>query len=1393
MMRNRTKVLLLLCAIWMLIATVSSANGSLPNDVPFDCPNSNPGPECNDSCKCKCKAGGGGPGGEGKDDGHQRPPHKDCLIGPCNSGLLSSPFGSPDRPLYRAPGTFPSPTYPTAPGESDNGKRIVTLRRQDFFAPGNGGGALELARVYNNVTVSWAANDDGRTLFGPKWALGLEMGIGGPDGGTTDKYLRLPHGGQCVLYNKGPNYWETNPAQGEALIMSWNGSEYKVQTIDPSIWYAFNGNGKLLTSRYPNGNLVRCTYDSQDRLAAVSLDHETNDIDNRSLLFEYTTVNYQGKTRDRISRVLFAPSGTVVASYSYDAYGMLFEVRNGLGEITERYVNMPAAGDASTALLSEIYAPDATGQLRMMRKYEYTWWRFVTRTYDGAGALIMANDDTNQGNLYVGQTFFPSGVGKYYILNHARNATIDQTWLANPVRRASTYTQTFLPDTNWYAESAFIKQGYDDKGNGVTYSYVSEDSNGPLFDRCRISRITKTDGSYVSYDYDQNRRISAVRHSDGRTRSAAYDGEGNTLWLRNGETTSSTFQYDSWGRMVSVTIPDIGASRYAYDSHGNVTETTDTEGVVSSFQYDSRDRLVRKTIGGLTNLFAYDQHDRLTTLTGFTGRDVCFDYDLRGRAKSLTEAGGSTTSFIYDSTGTLARVDSPDGGSVSYTHDAAGRLTGMTNERGTTTYGYDTEGRLTTETDALSRSTVYSYVERACSTCGTGGFGKLHSITDAAGRSTYYEYDSSGHLTRVTYSGSSDYVQFGYDSAGRRVSMMDTRLPAADLGGQMFTWEYDTMDRLTTETYPNGKKVAVALDGAGRRTCLADPDGNVTLYEYADLTHPRSVTAASHSLIGDVRMQLGSDGQVLQCSHGTGSTALGTDYHYDSIGRLDAINHWAGGGSICLLNEQYAFDSSSRLVRTDCTGDSGAYSRLFTYDQTGRILSEEKTVAATSSTAWRHSYSYDKCGNRTEKATFDGVSTTSIAYCYDAAGQLIGIGSAGQFPVTHDAVGNMVYRGDLDRYQIHDRDDRMVAVAYSNPAQHVEEYTYDALGRRLMRRLADGTKLRYYYDGESIVMSEEKRSQATSWRTKQIYMSYPLLPGVCLAGRENTAWSATGLAISFTDYWLYRDRMFNVRALRDCAGGLTKYNDLDAFGNGVGDTGISKGETSKEYLQSTGLYDFGQRWYDPQLGRFLEKDRMLFGVASASPVASEFLYVPRMLSNLYGFVNNAPTALVDPNGLSLWGGILGGAASIFAKLGGPLGGAAVGCVIGAFSNFVSSDGDKASAGCGCLGGAITGALSVVLPPTALMGCVSAAVGSVASNICSCGLPNGSPDELKKDIFAAAVSCVTAGVAGRIADSGGRPDDWSKEFTAVVVGQVGGMYGDAASNGLSNSDPKCCQK
>jgi len=115
---------------------------------------------------------------------------------------------------------------------------------------------------------------------------------------------------------------------------------------------------------------------------------------------------------------------------------------------------------------------------------------------------------------------------------------------------------------------------------------------------------------------------------------------------------------------------------------------------------------------------------------------------------------------------------------------------------------------------------------------------------------------------------------------------------------------------------------------------------------------------------------------------------------------------------------------------------------------------------------------------------------------------------------------------------------------------------------------------------------------------------------------------------SQTVKWLHYDRLGSVMNKSGSAGTLTDTYHQDAYGNVI--SNITTGQwassmsgrhlTTKEYDDDANLYYFWQRWYDPQVGRFVGRD----------PARG------RCRGHDYRFSRNAPTNSIDADGLRDW-------------------------------------------------------------------------------------------------------------------------------------------------------------
>jgi len=180
----------------------------------------------------------------------------------------------------------------------------------------------------------------------------------------------------------------------------------------------------------------------------------------------------------------------------------------------------------------------------------------------------------------------------------------------------------------------------------------------------------------------------------------------------------------------------------------------------------------------------------------------------------------------------------------------------------------------------------------------------------------------------------------------------------------------------------------------------------------------------------------------------------------------------------------------------------------------------------------------------------------------------------------------------------------------------IAEYGYDALTRRITQS-ASGEFRKFYYNNQWRVLEER-----VSGIVKLEYVWDPVDRWNLLRRRL----SVTEGTFAETCYVL-RDNLDPV-AIIDTVGVVKERFSYDTFGPAriltpaYGSPGTSTWTYlfHGEFLDATGLYNYGFRYYHPQLGRWPSRD----------PIEEEGGL------NLYGFVGNRPTSVVDLLGLAAW-------------------------------------------------------------------------------------------------------------------------------------------------------------
>ena len=441
--------------------------------------------------------------------------------------------------------------------------------------------------------------------------------------------------------------------------------------------------------------------------------------------------------------------------------------------------------------------------------------------------------------------------------------------------------------------------------------------------------------------------------------------------------------------------------------------------------------------------------------------------------------------------------------------------------------------------------------------------------------------DNRNRDTFCDWSDSTPDVTKTYDAAGRVLSISNSVATSA--------FSYDSSNQMLSESITisgltGAKTVAYTYDADGNRASLTDPSGSVIAYSYTARGQVASIVADGPPPLATFAYDIAGRSTSRTLENGITST-----YAYDADERLTSLTH----GSVETLT--YTYDAMHRR-----TGEarSSAPARTFGYDLTGQLIAVNQSTG-------NATFAYDAVGNRTIVTGAPGAGnyTANNLNQYTTAG---GVGA-----LTYDANGNLATGGGWT--YTHNGNSRLVGVA--GPGSVTATFGRDGRNREVKRTI-NGTTTYLIYDDWNLVA---EYNSAGSLTTRYIHG-----PRVDEILAKVTTSSTPG-----STYPL-EDGLGSTIAVTSPTGAvLERIGYTDAFGtpsfrsaSGTALPGTTTGTrflfTGREWLSQVGLYDYRNRVYSAELGRFLQTDPIRF---SAGDV------------NLYRYVANNAVNLVDPSGL----------------------------------------------------------------------------------------------------------------------------------------------------------------
>ncbi|HEU6446659.1 MAG TPA: DNRLRE domain-containing protein [Gaiellaceae bacterium] len=769
----------------------------------------------------------------------------------------------------------------------------------------------------------------------------------------------------------------------------------------------------------------------------------------------------------------------------------------------------------------------------------------------------------------------------------------------------------------------------DANGNKIEFTYVASNwqsvNNG-----WKLTQIRDTQGRITTFTYnDTIERLTKITDPTGRTYQYGYNAYGDLTSYTDPATKVTTYAYSAIGLLTRVTDPKGNQTRITYDATTNrvltvkrvtnnstgagpttsysqalrsedpvlcddaawigCAQTTDPNGNKTKYYYDPH-RLVRKVKDALGNNVSttytadfnvqtytaasgglsengYDANNNLTSSKTPTGAESKWEYNDPTHtfyASKAIDPRGNATSLAYDPNGNVREITNAASSQnkASYTYNANGTVATATDFKGnTTSYGYDGSGNLTSvDNPAPLGDTSYTY----------DALSRVATETDGKGQVTRYEYDKLDRTTKITYHDNST-ITNTYDANGNVLSMVDNTGTTS--------YEYDALNRLTKETLPGPKVNSYFYDNASNLSAFEDAGGRVN-YAYdarnllVTLTEPsgRQIT-----FVYDV------DHMRTETRYPNGITQFVV---YDAANRLQRIYAKKVASGTMLTDFTYCYQLP---LNDTCTGgvdtalrqrviDKDGNKTTYSYDVLGRLeLAEERSGAGTLLNSY--AYTYDANSNRTSQ-TVNGITTT---YNHNGADQLT---SAGTTTFSYDANGNETSRSD-GRAAVYNAKDQTTSM--TPPGGSAVPMSYSGAGQ-FRRVLAGGTS----FQQNALGLGRETTGGVSTTHIRDN-------DGFLLEQRTSSA-----------DYYVLFDGLGSVAALTDTSGNVASRYNYEPFGKWTCTLGCSV-TSPWRFLGGLGvywdvqirLYKIGTRYYDADLGRFVQADPVPGGSANAYDYADQ--------------------------------------------------------------------------------------------------------------------------------------------------------------------------------------------
>lgn len=995
------------------------------------------------------------------------------------------------------------------------------------------------------------------------------------------------------------------------------------------------------------------SYDSQGRL--IKTDQSViNENNTDHKITEFTYDSKYGSYIETVKDIdaYYSPNGEFVDSqkdYTYDILGRVLSCKDN----TDDHITTYQYDTLGTVIKS--VNPDGTEILTVP---DYANKNVIETLADGSKAKYIYDSWDNLIEEYIWHQNKNKFVlsAKYEYDNNNRNTKkYEYTNDSATKYLCTSYTYDFLGRT--------IRETLKDETGAVLSDHSTEKKIVTYNNAPCEKEIT----TYYNSDGTENSHINEYN-----------DVGGNTIRIEqeylSGKYYADNYVYDNYNRLISSSGDTVETQNYIYDNSGRLIQTKNANNNSVYYTYNSQDQLIKQTNDdGAETKYYYTPHGtnyRTDTLvdsisgTNYYSKSI-LGYDVYGniiQSKQNTNTPGETETFnisnyTYDTNNRIIMsedvIDSSNSRYSQYCYDNGGNLikafTGLTdpltivdannytanndNDYSVVSYEYDEFGNQTKYTDPLGKSEIYEY-----------SFSNLlNKKTLRNGKTVNYTYDAMGRCIKET--AGNETINYTYNAFGKLSSVKDA------LGTTSFN--YDLLNRIVSETrndVDNNRDYKSQYEYSGSGVTdykLLTKSRNSTelqtsvheTYEYNNLKLLSKLThsdIASPEEILSVSFTYGKSGEILNKQISGASVSQNIAYTYNKAGYNKQVSNTntlaaditADYPDEISYTENYAYSLNGNLIEktsvektidnTEIISQKNKQTN-YSYDTLNRLVQEQfnETTNGESNKSYTDIYSFDEYDNRISKTVEKDQNTITTEYQYDSANKLLSENSSNgkHFTYNYDNGGNL-----LSKSSINETGETNLIESYNydnfNRLSSVEKddktysYIYDGSGKRIQKNSPETQLQEFWNNGKIIFENEQLQSESNQ---EQTYHSYIFDNDLIAVASEG---ALTNLAI--TD--VHGDTVKLVSAETP----VNSEYHYDAFGIQLSESIpeiYNPYQYNGKYSDSeTGFYYLNARYYNPEIGRFMQEDTYHGNIQSASSL------------NLYNYCASNPVTLEDGTG-----------------------------------------------------------------------------------------------------------------------------------------------------------------